>query len=156
MSVSSAPEKVSPLDAHVGFWLRFVSNHVSGRFRRLVEENGVTVSEWVALREIYEHEPATTAALVEALGLTKGAVSKVLGRLERRKLARRIPDPVDRRAQQIALTRAGRALVPRLAALADENDELFFGKLTPASRAQLVATLRELVRIHALTEVPTE
>ena len=28
----------SPLEAHLGFWLRFVSNHVSLRFQQLLEE----------------------------------------------------------------------------------------------------------------------
>lgn len=147
---------VSGLDAHVGFWLRFVSNHVSGRFRKLVEENGVTVSEWVAMRELYAAEVTTAGALMEALGMTKGAVSKVLDRLEGKQLARRVADPDDGRAQRIELTRAGRALVPRLAALADENDQHFFGQLSPAERAALAQTLRQIVRTHRLTQLPTE
>ena len=28
----------APLEAHLGFWLRFVSNHVSLRFQQLLEE----------------------------------------------------------------------------------------------------------------------
>ena len=101
-----AGEAVSGLDEHVGFWLRFVSNHVSGRFERLVEEAGVTVSEWVALRQLYTTGRASPAALVSSLGMTRGAISKVLDRLEHRGLARRIDDPDDGRAVQVELTRA--------------------------------------------------
>ncbi|MET0411389.1 MAG: MarR family winged helix-turn-helix transcriptional regulator [Polyangiaceae bacterium] len=154
---SSAPEgAVSELEAHLGFWLRFVSNHVSDRFRRLVEERGVTVSEWVALRTLYASDSSSARALVESLGMTKGAVSKVLDRLERKKLVRRVADPDDGRAQRIALTAAGRKLVPALATLADENDAHFFGQLAPVARRALAETLRELVRTHQLSEVPTE
>jgi DNA-binding MarR family transcriptional regulator len=152
----ATPVGVSDLEAHLGFWLRFVSNHVSARFRGLVEQRGVSVSEWVALRSLFASDSTTARALIESLGMTKGAISKVLDRLERKKLVRRLADPEDGRAQRIALTAAGRRLVPTLAALADENDAHFFGQLAPEARRHLAETLRELVRTHHLTEVPTE
>lgn len=147
---------VSALEEHAGFWLRFVSNHVSGRFQRLVEENGVSLSEWVALRQLYSSERSTSAELIASLGMTKGAISKVLDRLESKDLARRVADPEDRRAQQIELTRAGRSLVPRLAKLADENDAHFFGHLSPAAREGLVQTLMDIVREHQLKQIPID
>lgn len=147
--------EVSQLESHVGFWLRFVSNHVSGRFRKLVEGAGVTVSEWVALRSLHG-EGATSTDLVESLGLTKGAVSKVVERLAQKGLVERVQDPRDGRVQRLALTPAGRELVPRLAALADANDEHYFGVLAPESRLLLEQLLRELVRAHRLTQFPTE
>jgi DNA-binding MarR family transcriptional regulator len=161
-AVRPAPKKepghprVSELEAHLGFWLRFVSNHVSGRFRRLVEQNGVTVSEWVALRALYASEFTTSTALIESLGMTKGAVSKLLARLELKKLARRSADSEDGRVQRLSLTQTGRALVPQLAALADENDAHFFGGLSLATRRTLARALRDVVRAHDLTQVPTE
>lgn len=146
----------SGLEEHVGFWLRFVSNHVSSRFARLVEAKGVSVSEWVALRELFVDEPPNTAVLMQRLGMTKGAVSKVLARLEDKKLVRRKTDKEDGRAQTLELSAAGRKLVPVLAALADENDAHFFDALTGAERKQLVATMRRLVEVNQLTQVPTE
>jgi hypothetical protein len=41
---------VSQLEAHLGYWLRAVSNHVSHAFKMKVETHGVTVAEWVVLR----------------------------------------------------------------------------------------------------------
>lgn len=156
-SPQSQPPPVSALHDHIGFWLRFVSNHVSARFRGLVEANGVTVSEWVALRQLYHpNQPSSPRALIEALGMTKGAVSKLLDRLERKGLAERCSDPEDGRAQGVRLTAKGRRLVPRLAALADENDAHFFEPLAPAARRELTAILRELARVHHLKQVPTE
>ena len=150
----SAP--ASPLDAHLGYWLRAVSNQVSGRFRQSVEDCGVSVSEWVALRSLYGIASATPLSLMQALGMTKGAISKIIGRLEAKGLAHRSTDAADKRAQHIALTPAGRALVPRLAALADANDAYFFGVLSEEARATLSQTLRHLVQVHGLTQVPTE
>lgn len=116
----------------------------------------MTVSEWVALRSLYALESSTTSALVNALGMTKGAVTKVVDRLVHKGLVARAPDPTDGRIQRVALTRAGRGLVPKLAALADANDEHFFGHLSPQERRALVKTLHEVVTRHGLTRIPTE
>jgi DNA-binding MarR family transcriptional regulator len=147
---------VSPLEAHLGFWLRFVSNHVSESFRRRVEALGVTVSEWVALRTLYEHGGLPPMALVETLGMTKGAVSKLVARLEAGQLVTRESDEHDGRAQRIALSPAGKKLVPRLARAADENDAAFFGHLSARERQQLEQTLIDLVRMHGLRDVPVD
>jgi len=149
-------KQVSHLESHLGFWLRFVSNHVSGRFARLMEENGVSVSEWVALRQLYDAGEASAAQLMDALGMTKGAVSKIITRLEQKGLAQREGSAADGRAQVIVLTRSGSALVPKLAALADQNDELFFSALNGQQRRMLMQMMQQLVRVHELKQVPVE
>jgi DNA-binding MarR family transcriptional regulator len=155
-SVELASPKVSGLEAHVGFWLRFVSNHVSRRFARLMQANGVTVSEWVALRRLHAAGVTAPTELIDTLGMTKGAISKILARLEAKGLVAREHAEEDRRAQRIALTPSGRQLVPRLAALADANDALFFGHLPRAAREQLVLNMMDIVRIHQLRDVPVD
>ena len=147
---------VSQLESHLGFWLRFVSNHVSGEFKRLVEANGESVSEWVALRQLYNAGEATASELMDALGMTKGAVSKIITRLQDKGLVSRAAVDADRRAQQIVLSSTGRKLVPRLASLADDNDEAFFGHMDPALRAQLNSALQDIVRIYQLKQLPVE
>ena len=140
----------------MGFWLRFVSNYVSAGFQRLVEAHGVSVSEWVALRQLYGVGEATAAELMDALGMTKGAVSKIITRLQHKGLVSRATVDADRRAQQIVLSSAGRKLVPRLARLADANDEAFFGHLDPAVREQLARAMQDLVRTHELKQIPVQ
>ncbi len=154
MKPTSSPPPVSPLDAHLGFWMRFVSNQVSGEFARAVEARGVSVSEWVALRTLYDQAGTTHAALMASLGMTKGAVSKVVSRLQDKGLVTRAAHAADARAQVLALTRAGRALVPALAREADANDERFFGHLSAKQRRDLMTLLQEMVRLHQLEQVP--
>jgi len=156
MNPHPVPSHISELEDHVGFWLRFVSNHVSEQFRKRVEQNGVSLSEWVALRAMYRHEQSSAADLMQALGMTKGAVSKIVTRLQAKGLAARAPDSLDKRVQQLVLTTAGRALVPVLAGLADRNDDHFFGTLSAAQRAALVAIMRQVVHDHQLRQVPVE
>jgi DNA-binding MarR family transcriptional regulator len=88
--------------------------------------------------------------------MTRGAISKLADRLLGKGLVARSPDPVDRRAQTLALTPAGAALVPRLAALADENDAAFFGILDPAERDSLTQLLRKLGHGNRLTGMPID
>ncbi len=148
----SAP---SPLDAHLGFWFRFVSNNVSARFKSLVEEReGCSVTEWVALRALYDKPGTSHADLIQALGMTKGATSKVVTRLEERGLAKRKMAEGSGREQLIILTQKGTDLVPRLAALADENDAHFFGHLSELEKTALFNALKALVAQHELQGPP--
>ena len=153
---SLAHPAVSNLESHLGFWLRYVSNHVSGAFQEAVESQGVSVSEWVALRQLYGAGDLSQGELMASLGMTKGAVSKIVQRLETGGLLTRTVAAEDSRSWRLALTKSGRALVPRLAALADANDEAFFGHLDPSVRADLIETMKSIVIARELKEIPTE
>ena len=147
---------VNPLEAHLGYWLRYVSNHVSHAFRLKLEGRGVTVAEWVVLRELYDADSAAPSALADRLGLTRGAISKLADRLIAKHFVTRTVGEGDRRYQALAITKSGRALVPELATLADANDAEFFGHLKPAERAKIEEMMKEIVRRHGLRSIPTE
>ena len=146
----------SPLEAHTGYWLRFVSNHVSHAFARRIEARGVTVAEWALMRELFDGPPRAPSEIAEALGMTRGAITKLADRLIEKTLATRTQDRGDRRWQALALTSAGRALVPKLAALADRNDAEFFGHLKASERIALIDAMKDIVRRHGLKTIPTE
>ncbi len=148
-------EPVSELKRHIGFWMRFVSNHVSHSFARKVEGRGVTVAEWVVLREMYQGGRIPPSVVALRTGLTRGAISKLVDRLVGKKLVLREDRTDDRRYQNVELTSAGARLVPALGALADENDEEFFKVLTADERATLLAILKKLVQSHGLHAMPT-
>jgi DNA-binding MarR family transcriptional regulator len=147
---------VSDTKKHVGFWLRFVSNHVSHAFAQKLLAGEVTVAEWVVMREMFDDEETSPGLLAERIGMTRGGVSKLVDRLVSRKLITRRERSDDRRFQSIALTAAARRLVPQLAALADQNDDEFFRPLSTAERAALIATMKKLVQAHGLRTLPTE
>lgn len=155
MTVSKELPPPSPLEAHLGFWLRYVSNHVSLRFQQLLEAQDVTVTEWVALRTLWAQNETTHAELIQSLGMTKGAASKIVSRLENKGLAERHLANGRAREQSLGLTATGKALVPQLAALADANDAHFFGHLPAAARQELTQAMQALVQHHKLKVVPT-
>ena len=65
---------VSDLKKHVGFWLRFVSNHVSHAFARKLLASDVTVAEWVVMREMFDDQETSPGVLAERIGMTRGGV----------------------------------------------------------------------------------
>ena len=146
----------SNLETHLGYWLRFVSNHVSHAFSLKLQARDVTVAEWVVLRELFDGDGVSPSRLADRLGMTRGAISKLADRLVAKKLVARMVSTLDRRQQALSLTDIGRQLVPALSALADRNDAEFFGHLEPAERAALEKTLRDIVRRHDLKTIPTE
>src|ERR1700744_1391765 len=109
--------EISNLHDHLGFWLRFVSNHVSHAFAQKIEATGVTVAEWVILRELFNHDGIAPSDLATLTGLTRGAISKLVQRLLTKNLLTRKHLDDDLRFQTLALTSEGRSLVPKLAAL---------------------------------------
>lgn len=149
--------EASRLTSHIGFWMRLVSNQVSHAFARKLEASGVTVAEWVVLREMYSSGDTTSpSAVAELTGLTRGAVSKLIGRLFAKGLVTRKESTGDRRYQDIELTPASIAMVPTLAKLADKNDEEFFAVLSKSERKSLTAILQKIASHHQLTKVPVE
>ena len=141
---------------HLGFWLRFVSNHVSYGFARKLSQADVTTAEWVILREMYDAPEHIPSELAERIGLTRGAVSRLLERLLQKGLATRREHAQDRRYQTVSLTSPGRKLVPVLARLADRNEQEFFAPLSVREHQVLTKILQKLASAHNLQTLPTE
>lgn len=106
------------------------------------------------MHELYGEQAVAPSCLAERLGLTRGAISKLADRLIQKKLIAREDNAKDLRAHSLALTSAGNALVPTLAALADETDAEFFGHITARERAAFERVLRSLVAHHGLKSIP--
>lgn len=147
---------VSGLADHLGFWLRFVSNHVSHSFSARLAERDVTVAEWVMMRALYAKPPTAPSRLAGEMGMTRGAITKLADRLIDKALVRREADPDDGRAQTLSLTSAGAALVPVLAALADANEAACFDALTADEREAMKRLLCRIVEARGLSGLPID
>jgi DNA-binding MarR family transcriptional regulator len=147
---------VSGLETHLGYWLRYASNAVSQAFAQKLSAHDVSVAEWVVLRMLHDGDMAPSE-LAGRMGLTRGAISKIVDRLETKHLAgRRAAPGSDKRFQALALTSGGRALVPVLAALADRNDAEFFGHLDATTRATIETAMKAIIRRQGAIAVPVE
>jgi DNA-binding MarR family transcriptional regulator len=154
MSLRVSP--ISDLTTHTGYWMRMVSNAVSQDFARMVAAEGVTVAEWSFMRALYDVDAIAPSLLAEKMGMSKGAISKLADRLLAKRLVARTESQQDRRAHHLSLSAEGRAKVPVLAALADENDAQYFGLLTTDEREALDRTLKALASKRGLSTVPVD
>ena len=149
-------QQLTPLEGHLGYWLRRVSNAVSGTFARALQEKQTSVAEWVLLRELHERGQAAPGELADGLGLTRGAVSKIVDKLDAKGWVQTEAKEDDSRFRLLSLTGAGRRSLPILAEIADQNDARYFDCLSAREKntlRELLAKLKDHNRIH---DVPTE
>jgi DNA-binding MarR family transcriptional regulator len=118
-------------------------NHVE---RRLRQAGATSLAVLEALRVIERHPgSARVADLQDELRITVGAASKLVDRLERDGLARRRPNPNDRRSSVLDLTAVGRERHEQgVEILEREMDDHLAGFADEARNA--VETLRALTQ----------
>lgn len=155
-SAAITPSYRGPLKAHLGFWLRFVSNHVSGAFRQKLAQHEVSVAEWALMRELSEHGAIAPSQLAVHLGMTRGGITKIVDKLVARLLVTRTTNEADLRGQTLELSAGGRRLIPVLSALADANEHEYFGHLPKEQMKEMTDFLRGIVEHHHLHGVPLE
>ncbi|WP_420993168.1 MarR family winged helix-turn-helix transcriptional regulator [Cupriavidus sp. 30B13] len=145
-----------PLERHLGYWMRLVSNQVSGAFAHSLSQYDLSTAEWVALNRIERTQDLTSSTLSASMSMTRGAVSKILDKLESKALIKRSASRDDNRVQFLSLTRDGRRLLPVLTEVANGNDDRFFSVLDESERTALRLALQKLADIHAFRNVPIE
>jgi DNA-binding MarR family transcriptional regulator len=153
---SRTKSSISEPECHLGYWLRRVSNHVSGSFARSLQARQTSVAEWVLLRHLYERRQTTPGELAEALAMTRGAISKVIDKLQAKGWIMSRIKPEDNRVQLLCLTGGGRRILPELAEIAAQNDEKFFACLGADERRVLRRLLNKLADHHQIRDVPVE
>jgi DNA-binding MarR family transcriptional regulator len=154
--LSASATHPANLERHLGYWLRLVSNQISTSFARALQEQGLSVAEWVALNQIGQGREVSGADLAASMGMTRGAISKILEKLLRKEWVTRAVSERDSRVQILSLTRQGRRVLPELARIADANDGHFFGALSVAEQTALRKLLRKVMETHPSSTVAVD
>jgi DNA-binding MarR family transcriptional regulator len=155
-STSNTVQQVSELDKHLGYLLRRVSNAVSAEFAGALQAKQTSVAEWVLMRNLYDRDNAAPADLAKSLTMTRGAISKIIDKLEAKGWIRSKVNPEDHRGLCLTLTALGRRTVPELARIADSNDESFFGCLDNSESATLRRLLGKIAMYREMRDVPVD
>lgn len=119
----------------------------AARYPEHYGELGISKPALVALAALVADAPLRQARLAERIGVDKATLVGVLNELEEAGLARRGPDPSDRRAHAVTPTAKGERLLARAEKLAASDD--FFAVLTPEERRTLDGLLGKLLAAHA-------
>ena len=85
---------------------------ITGCYRPLLDEIGLTYSQYTVMLVLWEHDTATLRDLGAALHLDSGTLSPMLKRLERAGLVSRTRGTDDERMLHVTITDAGRRIQP--------------------------------------------
>jgi MarR family transcriptional regulator, organic hydroperoxide resistance regulator len=112
---------------------------------RLRADHGITLPFFEFMQIISRRPECRVQDIAAELSITVGGTSKIVDRIEAAGYCVRSANPHDRRSSVIALTPAGRRLLPKLTATVDgELHARLGGELPDRSVAQLTRTLSRL------------
>jgi DNA-binding MarR family transcriptional regulator len=148
ISVQAVPAR--GLSRRAGFLLVQLGTHRHRRFAERLAPLGLHPRHFGMLSHLAANEGQSQQALSRALGIHRSAVVALVDDLERRGLAERRRDPVDRRAYTLYLTPQGRELLAELQRVAEEEETELLTALNASERSQLISLLRRVAESQGL------
>ncbi|HVK24560.1 MAG TPA: MarR family transcriptional regulator [Actinokineospora sp.] len=98
------------LEQQLCFALYTASRALTGRYRPLLDELGLTYPQYLVMLALLDRGPLTVKDLGQALRLDSGTLSPLLKRMESAGILRRTRGTVDERSVLVELTADGEAL----------------------------------------------
>jgi MarR family transcriptional regulator, transcriptional regulator for hemolysin len=132
---------------------RLLRNYIDSR----AKVRGTTRAQWIVLFRLRQQEGLSQVDLADILELQPISLVRLLDRLVEHGLLERRPDPRDRRANRLFLTRTGRRLVDDLDSLRDDIATDLLRDVPSDVIETSLTTLRGLKeRIKGFTEGPAD
>jgi DNA-binding MarR family transcriptional regulator len=110
----------------------------------VLEANGLSMWGYSVLVALDRSAIRTQAALAEAIGADKTRIIAILDELQEKGLIERVPDPDDRRARLLEITKEGRRAKEATQTAIQRGEERWLGALSAADRATFLRVLQEL------------
>ena len=111
--------------------LLYIANRaMSDQAEARIASHDLTLTQWVTLTALWRRDGMTNNELAEYSEVTPAALSKTLGRMEKKGLVKREMDGSDRRVQRVFLTPKSKKLKPLINFYSDMNELILaeFGK----------------------------
>lgn len=140
---------IDPLEPLLGYQLRRASLITLSALSEAYAELDLRLTDAILLRFIEANPGCNQGQISKALGVKRTNMVPVVSGLVERGLVDRAP--ADGRTHALTLTAAGSALHEQLAALAQANEEHFFGSFDENTKAVLKSAM---ATIRARDEVP--
>ena len=136
------------VDDYLPALLAQASHLISSEFHRTAGAQGLNVSEWRVLASLADGAPTSIGRLARVCVMKQPTLTRVLDRMEEKRLVERLANDGDRRITLARITASGRATVERLIPLAREHEERVLAPFGLARAAKLKATLRRMIELH--------
>ena len=109
--------------------------------------SAITLTEGRVIFEVHACPGIRARELMDILGLDRGYLSRLLGRLEKKGHIQRQPDPEDRRARRVRLTSRGEHMLLEVMNKASLQIRAILLPLSDAERRRLVAAMATIRQI---------
>lgn len=141
----NTPRPAACSGSTLGLLFRQVRDAMWARMERELAAAGheLTFSQYIALKKLSDGQHGVTD-LARAAELNPGAMTRLLDKLEARGLIARVADPADRRAWNIHLTEAGRAMWQDVNQCGQRVRERAMHGMSDAEREQLTRLLEQV------------
>lgn len=137
-----------PIPRALGRWTSWRIDHTAEALGALVEralaDVGLTRRTLAVLLLLEDHGSLSQSALRERIGVDRTTITQIVHDLEHDGLVRRFPDPIDRRANAIALGPNGDAMLEEGAAASRAAHGRFLRPLSVRDRQTLAELLEDL------------
>jgi DNA-binding MarR family transcriptional regulator len=142
--LAEAPE-LGAEEEGLGRLLLRVVREMRTKFDRSLERVGLTAQQAEILFRCSRAGELTPKQLTNLLTTDNAGVTRLVDRLEAKRLVTRHASANDRRSVTVRLTRSGTALVPRVARLAHAQRRRLFAGLSAAEQEQLRGLLNRIL-----------
>jgi DNA-binding MarR family transcriptional regulator len=106
--------------------------------------HGLSMWGYIVLSALDHSSIRTQAALAELIGADKTRIIPTLDQLQEHGHIERIPDPEDRRARLLAITKSGRSVKDAAQVDIQRGEERWLGQLSADDRSIFLRVLRQL------------
>ncbi len=126
----------------IAYKFREIKNVLTSFYMRVLPNYQVSPIMMYTLEFLNMHPESKAVDIANEFGLTRGAVTQLLDKLEKRELVKRKPHPESRRSLQIDLTEMG---IQLCASILSEYNKEIESLFTPYNKEEL-HSLRELLK----------
>jgi DNA-binding MarR family transcriptional regulator len=129
----------------VGFLMKRVMLSIVQQADKRLDAHGLTSAQWAPLLKLQTSGSCTVAELARWSHVDAGAMTRLLDRLEKKKLCKRVRSTDDRRVVQVELTPEGEAAITPVPAVLSEVMNAHLAGFTNAEWQNLKTYLNRML-----------
>ena len=135
----------------LGFLIHDVSRMRRSAYDQFMKPLGITRAQWWVLAHLSRHDGMMQTQLADVLEVGKASLGDVIESLEGGGWVQRRPDPADKRAKRVYLTKPAQTLIKRMTVMENDFNSQILADL---SDEELTDVVRVLIKIkHAISRL---
>jgi DNA-binding MarR family transcriptional regulator len=148
----AAPKIDFVLQDYVPYLINRAGTKIASEFSREISAFGITLQMWRVLAALWQSGQQSLADLSYRTSIEISTLSRIVGRMEAKKLVKRGRSGDDRRALSLALTKAGERMTQKIIPIANRYERAATRGMTAAD----IKRMRRLLKLlFANIDVPS-